>query len=40
MVIADVALMPLRSYSGEEEMYTVVDACIAEIKKSWRNNYR
>ncbi len=34
MVIADVAVMPLRPYSGEEEMYKVVDACIDEIKNS------
>lgn len=34
MVIADVAVMPLRPYAGEEEMYKVVDACIEEIQKS------
>ncbi len=34
MVIADIAVMPLRPYKGEEEMYKVVDACIAEIEKS------
>lgn len=34
MVIADVAVMPLRPYAGEEEMYKVVDACIQEIQKS------
>lgn len=34
MVIADVAVMPLRPYSGEEEMYKVVDACIEEIENS------
>ncbi|MGL5328336.1 MAG: MTH1187 family thiamine-binding protein [Peptostreptococcaceae bacterium] len=34
MVIADVAVMPLRPYSGEEEMYKVVDACIEEISSS------
>lgn len=34
MVIADVAVMPLRPYKGEEEMYKVVDACIEEIQKS------
>lgn len=34
MVIADVAVMPLRPYSGEEEMYKVVDSCIEEIAKS------
>ncbi|MGL5693593.1 MAG: MTH1187 family thiamine-binding protein [Peptostreptococcaceae bacterium] len=34
MVIADVAVMPLRPYSGEEEMYKVVDACIEEISNS------
>ena len=28
MVIADVAVMPLRPYAGEDEMYKVVDACI------------
>ena len=34
MVIVDVAVMPLRPYAGEEEMYKVVDACIEEIQKS------
>ena len=34
MVIADVSVMPLRPYAGEEEMYKVVDACIEEIQKS------
>lgn len=34
MVIADVAVMPLRPYAGEEEMYKVVDACIEAIEKS------
>lgn len=34
MVIADVAVMPLRPYAGEEEMYKVVDKCIEEIQKS------
>jgi len=34
MVIADVAVMPLRPYAGEEEMYKVVDACIETIQKS------
>lgn len=34
MVIADVAVVPLRPYKGEEEMYKVVDACIEEIKNS------
>lgn len=34
MVIADIAVMPLRPYRGEEEMYKVVDACIAEIENS------
>lgn len=34
MVIADVAVMPLRPYTGEEEMYKVVDACIKKIKES------
>lgn len=34
MVIADVAVMPLRPYKGEEEMYKVVDACIELIEKS------
>lgn len=34
MVIADVSVMPLRPYAGEEEMYKVVDACIEEIEKS------
>lgn len=34
MVIADVAVVPLRPYKGEEEMYKVVDTCIEEIKNS------
>lgn len=34
MVIADVAVMPLRPYTGEEEMYKVVDKAIFEIEKS------
>lgn len=34
MVIADVAVVPLRPYKGEEEMYKAVDACIEEIKNS------
>lgn len=34
MVIADVAVMPLRPYTGEEEMYKVVDACIEKVKES------
>lgn len=34
MVIADVAVVPLRPYAGEEQMYKVVDACIEAIEKS------
>lgn len=34
MVIADIAVMPLRPYGSEEEMYKVVDACIEKIKNS------
>lgn len=34
MVIADVAVMPLRPYAGEDEMYKVVDKCIEKIKSS------
>ena len=34
MVIADIAVMPLRPYEGEEEMYKVVDACIEKAKES------
>ena len=34
MVIADVAVMPLRPYTGEDEMYKVVDACIEKVKES------
>ena len=34
MVIADVAVMPLRPYTSEEEMYKVVDACIEKAKES------
>lgn len=34
MVICDVAVMPLRPYGCEEEMYKVVDACIEAAKSS------
>ncbi len=34
MLLADIAVMPLRPYGSEEEMYKVVDACIKEIEKS------
>ena len=34
MVIADIAVMPLRPLGSEEEMYKIVDACIALIEKS------
>lgn len=34
MVIADVAVMPLRPYANEEQMYKVVDKCIEEIQNS------
>ncbi len=34
MVIADIAVVPLRPYKGEEEMYKVVDACIECIEES------
>lgn len=34
MVLADIAVMPLRPYGSEEEMYKVVDACIDLIKSS------
>ena len=34
MVIADVAVMPLRPYTGEDEMHKVVHACIEKIKES------
>lgn len=34
MVIADVAVMPLRPYACEDEMYKVVDACIEKVKES------
>lgn len=34
MVIADIAVMPLRPFGCEEEMYKVVDACIHEIEVS------
>ena len=34
MVIADVAVMPLRPYACEDEMYKVVDKCIEKIKES------
>lgn len=33
-VIADIAVMPLRPFGCEEEMYKVVDACIELIKNS------
>ena len=34
MVLGDIAVMPLRPYGTEEEMYKVVDECIDLIKKS------
>lgn len=34
MVIADIAVMPLRPYGSEDEMYKVVDACIELIENS------
>lgn len=34
MVIADIAVMPLRPYGSEEEMYKVVDKCIELVKES------
>lgn len=34
MVIADVAVMPLRPFTSEDEMYKVVDACIEKIQES------
>lgn len=34
MVIADIAVVPLRPYKGEEEMYKVVDKCIELIQAS------
>ncbi|WAW15794.1 thiamine-binding protein [Peptostreptococcus equinus] len=34
MVIADVAIMPLRPYANEEQMYKVVDACIELAQNS------
>lgn len=34
MVLGDIAVMPLRPYGTEEEMYKVVDECIELIKKS------
>ncbi len=34
MVIADIAVMPLRPYGCEEEMYKIVDECIELAKKS------
>ncbi|MEG0857053.1 MAG: MTH1187 family thiamine-binding protein [Terrisporobacter sp.] len=34
MVLADVAVMPLRPFTGEEEMYKVVDKCIEKIQES------
>ena len=39
MVLGDIAVMPLRPYGSEEEMYRVVDECIELIKKSSRDNY-
>lgn len=37
MIIADIAVAPLRPYKGEEEMYKVVDACIEIIQNSGLN---
>ena len=34
MVIADVAVMPLRPYANEDQMYKIVDACIELVEKS------
>ncbi|MDR1773421.1 MAG: MTH1187 family thiamine-binding protein [Clostridioides sp.] len=34
MIIADIAVMPLRPFEGEEQMYKVVDECIEVIKQS------
>ncbi|MGL5754843.1 MAG: MTH1187 family thiamine-binding protein [Paraclostridium sp.] len=34
MVIADIAVVPLRPYKGEAEMYKVVDKCIEIIQNS------
>lgn len=34
MVIADIAVMPLRPLGSEEEMYKIVDACIDLIENS------
>lgn len=34
MVIADIAVVPLRPYKGEAEMYKVVDKCIDIIQNS------
>ena len=34
MIIADIAVVPLRPYNGEEQMYKVVDACIEIIQNS------
>ncbi|MEG2789445.1 MAG: MTH1187 family thiamine-binding protein [Romboutsia sp.] len=34
MVIVDIAVVPLRPYKGEEEMYKVVDKCIEIIQSS------
>ena len=34
MVIADIAVIPLRPNKGEDEMYKVVDYCIEIIKNS------
>ena len=37
MIIAVIAVAPLRPYKGEEEMYKVVDACIEIIQNSGLN---
>lgn len=34
MIIADIAVVPLRPYKGEEQMYKVVDECIEMIQKA------
>ena len=34
MVIADVAVMPLRPYANEDQAYKIVDACIELVEKS------
>ena len=34
MIIADIAVVPLRPYKGEEEMYKVVDEVFEIIKKA------